>query len=589
VTHPDILSAISVSIIAAAFLALLVRRVGQPLILGYILGGALLGPRLGLGLVSDEASIELISEIGLILLLFIIGLEISIPRLLQTGRAIAVTGLLQFPLCVGLAWLVLAPLTGAGVGRFDRLYLAVALGLSSTLIVVKLLFDKFEIATFAGRVTLGILIFQDLWAIGFLAVQPNLEHFGPAPLFRSLLAGGGLVGVAALLSRFVLPTLFRSIARSTELVLLTAMAWCFLVTGFAGWVGLSKEMGALIAGMVIAGLPYGTEVTARLTGVRDFFITLFFVGLGLKTPQPSLRLLVVALGAAAFVTASRFLVLSPLFALLRVDVRTAGVVAINLSQISEFSLVIVALGVSYGHVGPEVAAVVLFTLLLTSVLSTYGILFNHELASLLTRAVARSGLPQWLGSRPHAELRPDAHGRAPDVFFLGVSREGIAFLQHLERESPAMKSRLVAVDFNPETLERLQAVGVECHYGDISNVETLRHAGIERARIVVSSVSDWFLKGTDNRRLVRLLRGLAPDARMIATADRLVDAEALYAEGAAYVLIPAALAADHLYRLLRDSSDEALESARTAQMRELFGRDGASPRSPIAAPRGRPG
>src|SRR5919201_1606416 len=206
-TQPDILSAISVSVIAATVLALVARRVGQPLILGYILGGALLGPNLGLGFVSDQASIELIAEMGLILLLFIIGLEISIPRLLQAGRAIAVTGLLQFPLCVALAWLILAPVSHLGGGRFDRLYLAVALGLSSTLIVVKLLFDKFEMATFTGRVTLGILIFQDLWAIGFLAVQPNLEHFGPAPLLRSLLAGGGLVGVAALLSRFVLPTL----------------------------------------------------------------------------------------------------------------------------------------------------------------------------------------------------------------------------------------------------------------------------------------------------------------------------------------------------------------------------------------------
>ena len=574
-THPDILSAISVSVIAATVLALVARRVGQPLILGYILGGALLGPNLGLGFVSDQASIELIAEMGLILLLFIIGLEISIPRLLQAGRAIAVTGLLQFPLCVALAWLILAPVSHLGGGRFDRLYLAVALGLSSTLIVVKLLFDKFEMATFTGRVTLGILIFQDLWAIGFLAVQPNLEHFGPAPLLRSLLAGGGLVGVAALLSRFVLPALFRSIARSTELVLLTAVAWCFLVTGFAGWVGLSREMGALIAGMVIAGLPYGTEVTTRLTGVRDFFLTLFFVGLGLKTPQPSWRLLGFALGAAAFVAVSRFLVLSPLFALLRLDVRTATVVAINLSQISEFSLVIVALGASYGHVGADVASVVLFTLLITSVLSTYGILFNHELASLLTRAVAASGLPQWLGRRRHAERPAEPQRRAPDVFLVGVSREGLAFLQHLERESPAMKSRLVAVDFNPETLEKLQADGVECHYGDISNLETLRHAGIERARIVVSSVSDWFLKGIDNRRLVRLVRGLAPNARMIATADRLADAEALYAEGAAYVLIPAALAAEHLYRLLLDSSDEALEAARTAQTRELFGRESA--------------
>jgi Trk K+ transport system NAD-binding subunit len=430
-------------------------------------------------------------------------------------------------------------------------------------------------------VTLGVLIFQDFWAIGFLAVQPNLTSLEAGPLLRSLLAGAGLVIACVLLSRYVLPSLFRSIAQSTEMVLLTAMAWCFIVAGAAGWVGLSKEMGALIAGMVIAGFPYGTEVTARLTGVRDFFITLFFLALGLKTPRPTLMLVSVALVAAATVIVTRFAVLMPMFAALRLDVRSAGVVAINLSQISEFSLVIVALGAGYSHVSPHVSSVVIYTLLITSVVSTYAILFNHELASAMVRVVERLGLPKWRG-RKIATAATDGndsghHGSGADVFLLGVSRDGLAFVQHLERESPEMKGCLVAVDFNPETLERLQADGVRCHYGDIANVETLRHAGIQDARLVVSSVSDWFLKGTSNRELVRLVRGLAPRARIIATADRVSDAEGLYAEGAAFVLIPAALAAERLHRLLLDPSDAALDAARAAQRVELFGRSATQP------------
>lgn len=131
----------------------------------------------------------------------------------------------------------------------------------------------------------------------------------------------------------------------------------------------------------------------------------------------------------------------------------------------------------------------------------------------------------------------------------------------------------MAIDFNPETLERLQLDGVHCHYGDISNVETLRHVGLDRARIVVSSISDWFLKGIDNRRLIRIVRTLAPRARIIATADTLAQAETLYAEGATYVIIPAALAAAHLYELLRDPSDDVLERARARQAHELFARE----------------
>ena len=563
--HADVLTAIGVSIVAAAGFALIARVVRQPLILGYILAGAVLGPNVGLGLITDQASIELISEMGLIFLLFIIGLEINVPALAQAGRSIVVSGLLQFPLCVALAWVALAGLVTDGGGRFDRLYLAVALSLSSTLIVVKLLFDKVEMSTLAGRITLGVLVFQDLWAIAFLALQPSLESLRPAPLLGSLAAGATLVTSAAVLSRFVLPGLFRTVARSYELLLVTAVAWCFLVSGTAGALGLSREMGALIAGMVIAAFPYGTEVITRLSGIRDFFVTLFFVALGLKVPAPSRHLLLLAVLAAAFVIASRLVAMLPIFAAVRLDTRTAGVVAINLAQISEFSLVIVSLGLALGHVSQSLASLVLYTLLLTAIISTYAIRWNHSLATGLARALEATGVRRWLGRRASAPGSASASTDPHDIFLLGVSREGLAFLRHLEREHPAMKQRIVAIDFNPETLEQLQADGVECHYGDVSSPETLRHAGIESAGVVVSSISDSFLQGTDNFRLLRQVRRLVPPARTIVTADTRVAAERLYAEGADYVLIPPMLAAEHLYGLLREPTPEALSAARQRQ------------------------
>jgi Kef-type K+ transport system membrane component KefB/Trk K+ transport system NAD-binding subunit len=566
--NQDILIAIGASIIAASMFALLARVVRQPLILGYIAGGAVLGPHMGLGVVTHEGSIEFISELGLILLLFIIGLEISVPSIVQTGRTIVVSGLLQFPISVGLAWLVFGQLTAATGGAYDRLYLAIALSLSSTLIVVKLLYDKLEKATLAGRITLGILIFQDLWAIAFLALQPSLRVLQPAPLLASLGAGVGLVATAVVLSRMALPRLFRAVARSHELMLITAIAWCFLVAGTAGHLGLSKEMGALIAGMVIAAFPYGAEVVTRLSGVRDFFVTLFFVALGMKMPVPSSRLLLLTAAVAAFVVVSRFLVMFPIFMLLRLDTRTAGVVGINLAQISEFSLVIVSLGLGYRHVSPEIASLVLYALLFTAVAATYAILFNHAIATAVARALSVVGLPRWWG-RQRGREPAAAVAHAPDLFFMGLSREGLAFLRHLERERPSMKQRIVAVDFNPETLERLKAEGIVCHYGDIGNAETLRHAGIEQAAVVVSSISDWFLQGIDNLRLLRQARALAPRARVIVTADTLAAAERLYAEGADYVLVPPALAAEHLYELLAPSGLQALAEARQRQAAAL--------------------
>ena len=567
--HADVLTAIGVSIVAAAGFALLARTVRQPLILGYIVAGAALGPHLGLGLVADEASIELISEMGLIFLLFIIGLEINVPALAQAGRTIVLSGLLQFPLCVAIGWVVLGGLAADTGGRFDRVYLAVAASLSSTLIVVKLLFDKFEMGTLAGRITLGVLVFQDLWAIAFLAVQPSLESMRPGSLLGALGAGVAVVGSAGVLSRLVLPRVFRAVARSPELLLVTTVAWCFLVSGTAGALGLSREMGALIAGMVIAAFPYGTEVVTRLAGIRDFFVTLFFVALGLKVPAPSGHLLLLAALLAVFVVASRLLVVLPILNALRLDTRTAGVVAINLAQISEFSLVIVALGLDLGHVSRTLASVLLYTLLLTAVVSTYAIRWNHALATLAARALEATGVPRWLGGRPSGP-EPEGVAAGPhDIFLLGVSREGLAFLRHLEREHPAMKQRIVAVDFNPETLEQLQADGVECHYGDVSNPETLRHAGIEHAHVVVSSISDWLLQGTDNLRLLRTVRTLVPRARVVVTADTLAAANSLYAEGADYVMIPPVFTAERLYSVLRDTSDSAMARARQRQADDL--------------------
>jgi Kef-type K+ transport system membrane component KefB len=567
--HEDLLTAIGVSIVAAAALALLARVVRQPLILGYIAGGALLGPHLGLGIITERAEVEVISEIGLIFLLFIIGLEINIPSLAQVGRAITFGGLLQFPICAALAWHLLGGLADATGGEFDRVYLAVALALSSTLIVVKLLFDKLEMSTLAGRITVGILVFQDLWAIAFLALQPSLRALEPVPLLASLGAGVALVATAGVLSRLALPALFRAVAGSHELLLLTSIAWCFLVAGMAGYLGLSKEMGALIAGMVIAAFPYGTEVIARLSGVRDFFVTLFFVALGLQVPLPTWSVLLTAGVLALFVVASRFISIYPLFAALGLDIRTSGVVSVNLAQISEFSLVIVTLGLGDDHVSETLVSLVLFTLVLTSVGSTYAIRYNHAIATGVAAMLEATGLPRWLRLRHRPTASAPVATSAHDIFFLGVSREGLALVKKLERDQPAMKKRIMAVDFNPETLAQLEVDGVACHYGDISNTETLRHHGIEGASVIVSPISDWFLQGTDNLKLLRQVRALVPRARVIVTADTLHAATGLYAEGADYVMLPPVLAAERLYTVLQDTSDEALARARQRQADEL--------------------
>jgi len=572
----DLMASIGICVIVAAALAVVAARLRQPLIIAYIATGALLGPHVGINVVHDEASIEGIAEIGLILLLFLIGLELSLPRLLQAGRVITVSGLLKVPLCAAVAWVVLAPVAAITGGPFDRLYLAVATGFASTLILVKMLSDKQELSSFAGRVTLGVLVFEDLYAIAFLALQPNLTHLQPQPLLVSAGSGVALFGAAILAGRFVLPPLFRAIARSSELMLVTTMAWCFVMAGAADWAGLSKEMGALMAGVLIASFPYSTEVIPRVTGIRDFFITLFFVALGLKIPSPSLEILLLALAVSAFVVLVQFVAIYPLFAVLRLDLKTASMVGVNLGQISEFSLIVFTLGVGYQHVSTAAASVVLFTLILTAIVSTYTIQNNRQLAGILSAGLGWLGVGRWFGAAPDSAPE-EGGGHAPrrrgdEVFVLGMSGPGLALVDHLSRHAPSLKRRVVAIDVDIDTVDRLNGEGIEAHYGDIANAETLRHAGIAHAAVIVSPIPDMLLNGTTNLQLIHEVRGLAPHARLVVTADDPADAEKLYAAGADHVVVPAILTGEHLLQALSDASPGVLARARRVQAARLFGR-----------------
>ena len=220
---------IALGIVFAALAAHVARLIRQPLILGYIAGGVLLSPRLGLGLVTSVESIELISEIGLILLLFIIGLEIDLRELRRLGRSMLALGVGQFVInaLLGLVFFSWLGYRATG-GNFDLLYLAIVISLSSTLIVVKLLRDKFELKVLSGRLTLGVLVVQDIWAIVFMAVQPSLADPGVLTIARSIAGGAVLVAAAFLASRYVLSRLFEAAARRPELVLISAVAWCFV-------------------------------------------------------------------------------------------------------------------------------------------------------------------------------------------------------------------------------------------------------------------------------------------------------------------------------------------------------------------------
>ena len=274
----QLISNIGISIIAATILAYLGNILKQPLLLAYIVAGIIIGPKIGLELVTSEADIDVISEIGLILLLFMIGLEIDVKKLKESGKSLITTGVLQFIITVamGFGFFILLDYSLGG-GNYDLGYLAVCCGISSTTIVVKLLYEKFELDTLPGRLTLGVLVFQDIWAIVVLGIQPNLANPDILQILWSFGKGGILVLISLLISKYVLGYIFKTIAKQPELVLIASLGWCFFICGIAGYFDLSLEMGALIAGVAISTFPYNLDVIAKIVSIRDFFITLFFV------------------------------------------------------------------------------------------------------------------------------------------------------------------------------------------------------------------------------------------------------------------------------------------------------------------------
>ena len=444
------------------------------------------------------------------------------------------------------------------------------LALSSTTIVVKLLYEKFELGTLAGRLTVGVLVFQDIWAIVLLSIQTSLSN----PQILAILLQFGqaalLIIISMALSKYALGYLFRKIARLPELMLVASLGWCFLICALAGYFNLSLEMGALIAGVAISTFPYNLDIISKIVNIRDFFITLFFVALGMEIPNPmnNLGIFLVAGATALFLVASRFLSVYPILYFLKNGNRVSLLTSINLSQASEFALVITAIGLKSQHIVSDIQAIIIFVFVITSISSTYMIKYNHQLQGFLSKIMERVGFKD-LESAPTDELAAPPK----DIALLGFFRVASAFIREIEDVAVDLKDKIVVVDFNPQVLRRLPQHGIKVVYGDISNPETLHHAGIDKAKIVISTISDEILVGTSNLKLIDQMKKIAPEARIIVTAESPSRALILYDAGADYVYLPNQLAAQNLLTVVERLLREEQVALKETEMARLMERD----------------
>jgi Kef-type K+ transport system membrane component KefB len=452
----------------AAVAGTLAIKLRQPVLIAYIVVGILVGPAF-FGLVQSHEQIELLAQIGVAVLLFVVGLKLDITHVRHIGPVALATGLGQLTFTIIIGFLIVLAL---GKGFMEALYVAVALTFSSTIIIVKLLSDKRELDSLHGRIAVGFLIVQDIAVVIAMMAMSALRDTGAEAGSMVLLGLAGRILLAGVLlfimMRWVLPALVAFIARSQELLLLFAIAWGTGLAALGEWAGFSQEAGAFLAGFSLASTPYREAIGARLTGIRDFLLLFFFVDLGARLDFSTLGAeLLPALVLSLFVLIGNPLIVMAIMGYMGYRKRTGLLAGLTVAQISEFSIVFVAMGISLGHVGVQVLGLTTLVGIITITVSTYMILYSQtlyeRLAPLLGIFERRNPFrEQALESGTNEVTRAD-------VILFGLGRYG-ARLAHLLQ---ARGLSVLAVDFDPEVVASQRRQGLSVHFGDSQDADFL--------------------------------------------------------------------------------------------------------------------
>jgi len=533
---------LSLVIVIAAGVSLVMRLLRQPLILGYILTGILVGPSL-LNVIHDQEAFEGFSNIGIALLLFIIGLGMNIATIKRVGKSAFITAG-AILLTVGAAGFVAAALLG--FSNTEAYITGLALFFSSTIIIVKMLTDKKEQNRLHGQVAIGIILIDDLVAtLALLFVAAGNENtIGLNELLTLLWRGALIIGFLVAASRFILPKVTRKIAASQESLFLFAIAWGFGVASLVEYAGFSIEVGALFAGVALASLPYAQEIESRLKPLRDFFVVLFFITLGNSLNVDNLGSAVVpALILSAIVIILKPTVVTLALGLLGYTKRVSFKAAVNLSQISEFSIVLVVLAVSNQLVPEQLSAIITLVAVITITTSTYMMQYDNRLFAIFDKLKLFYGM--FDRERTHKEARIASNYK---LILFGYHRGGHEFINTFRH----MKKRFLVVDYDPTVIELLQDKRIPAIYGDATDAELLEEVGVQNAKLVVSTITDF---GT-NQELIKHLNFYNPDAVIVCNAGSYEEAMQLYELGCSYVMIPHYAGSERLSALIEKNGIE---------------------------------
>lgn len=513
----------------------IITLIKQPLIIGYILAGILLGPSL-LNIVTAEGPIAAFAELGIVVLLFTVGLNLSPKVFRQSGKASLITGIGQILITALLGFAVSMALN---YSLISSIYIAIALTFSSTIIVIKVLSDTGDSDTLAGRISVGVLLIQDVAVMIILTILSSMSA-GSAGGSIGLIDLAIIIGAILILipiSLFILPRILKKISKSQEYLLLFSLGWCLLLAMFFYKLKLSMEIGALLAGVSLSLSPYRHEMISKLKPLRDFFIFLFFISLGSGMTISDLGSNIIPITVfSAFILIGKPIIVFIIMTRLGDTKKTSLITGMSLAQISEFSLILISIGAKMGNLPKELSATITMTGLISIAGSTYLMTHSEPIYKLLSKI-----MPTFFLKEKVRQVKDIEHDNSEVVIF-GYDKIGFSMLRSFKK----MGKKFLIVDFNPEVIRYLQSQKINCMFGDAENTSLLEELCLSKRKMVISTIPNYDI----NSLIVKMIREYNQETIIIPVSNSIVDSLKLYDEGADYVIIPRFLGGEHASKLI---------------------------------------
>ena len=561
---------LSLIVAIALIISLILKLLKQPIIIGYILTGILVSPYF-LNLIKSESNISAFSTIGIALLLFMVGLNLNPKVIKNIGKVALIAGLGQIIFTFAAGFVV------AKLFEFSTIasiYIAIAVTFSSTIVVMKLISDKGDIESLYGKIAVGFLIIQDLVAVLIIMIissisTPSLALSTLAA--ESLLKGAALIVGTFIVGIYILPILTKFAAKSQELLLLFSLGWCLALASIFYFFNFSIEIGALLAGVTLSLSPYRYEISSRMRPLRDFFLLLFFIILGSQMIFVNLTQYIFPIVIfSLLVLVGKPLIIMIFMGSLNYTKRNSFLAGLSMAQISEFSFIILLLGIKLKHLEPlsnEILSLITVVGLITIAGSTYAINYSNNLYSIFSK-------PLSIFERKGKKVDETFYHKKEsyEVILFGYNRIGYDLLKAFKQ----INKKPLIVEYNPDTIEQLAKQGIDCRYGDASDLELLGELNLKKAKMIVSTIPEL----ETNLILLKQLRKLNKEAIFIGVSHQLDDTIKLYEEGASYIIMPHFLGGYHTAQLIKTFglnpekfNQEKLEHLKTIRERKAIGHE----------------